>query len=94
MNKKIIVRHSVLAAARRLQDLSEQSSSIEPIDLAELKIYACQAAADMTGLIFWRRVWIHLMAVRHCGGEIQIIEDDNQSGEARLSAGNVLPHGA
>lgn len=76
VDKKIIVRKSVFAAAQQLVQEAESNAGVSPVHLAERKIRDCRASRDDSSTQFWRDVWTHLILLKQKDGEIQIIEDN------------------
>jgi hypothetical protein len=64
MSKAIVVKRSVLAAAREMKKLSDIDRNSRPFDLAKNKIRECQISKDDEGEKFWRNVWLHLLLDR------------------------------
>ena len=81
MEKSIIVRRSVLAAALQLEREADTSDDVTPIDLAERRIEDCEKAANKAGIRFWRAVWTHLMLVRYApaSADITVLQDDDDN---------------
>jgi len=77
VDKTIVVRKSVRAAAQRLVKEAEMIAGPTPFRLAEIKINDCRAARHTVERQFWRDVWTHLKLLEQRHNEIRIIEDSN-----------------